>query len=86
MNFHLAQINIGRLVAPLDDPRIASFLAQLDSVNAIADTAPGFAWRLQTEAGNSTEIPYNDDPFVIVNMSVGIARSFARFRLQHQTH
>jgi heme-degrading monooxygenase HmoA len=70
MKYHLAQINIGRLVAPLDDPRIASFIAQLDSVNAIADAAPGFVWRLQSSSGNATEIPYNDDPFYIVNMSV----------------
>jgi Domain of unknown function (DUF3291) len=42
MNFHLAQINIGRLVAPLDDPKIAGFVAQLDPINALADAAPGF--------------------------------------------
>jgi Domain of unknown function (DUF3291) len=70
MNFHLAQINIGRLVAPFDDPKIAGFVAQLDPINAIADAARGFVWRLQSPAGNATELPYNDDPFVIVNMSV----------------
>ena len=70
MAFHLAQINIGRLVAPLDDPRIADFMAQLAPVNAIADRAPGFVWRLQSESGNATDVPYNDDPFFIVNMSV----------------
>jgi len=70
MNFHLAQINIARLIAPLDDPRIAGFVSQLDPINAIADRAPGFVWRLQSAAGNATDVPYNDDPFVIVNMSV----------------
>jgi hypothetical protein len=70
MNFHLAQINIGRLVAPLDDPKIAAFVAQLDPINALADAAPGFVWRLQSASGNATELAYNDDPFVIVNMSV----------------
>ena len=70
MNFHLAQINIGRLVAPLDDPKIAGFAAQLDPINALADAAPGFVWRLQSASGNATELAYNDDPFVIVNMSV----------------
>jgi hypothetical protein len=70
MVFHLAQINIGRLVAPLDDPRIASFLAQLDRVNALAEETPGFVWRLQSGSGNATDIVYSDDPFVIVNMSV----------------
>jgi hypothetical protein len=70
MNFHLAQINIGRLVAPIDDPQIADFVSQLDPVNALADAASGFVWRLQSSSGNATDIAYNDDPFVIVNMSV----------------
>jgi hypothetical protein len=68
--FQLAQINIGRLVAPLDDPRIADFLAQLDEVNALAEQSSGFVWRLKSDAGNATEIIYNDDPFVLINMSV----------------
>jgi hypothetical protein len=70
MNFHLAQINIGGLMAPVDDPKIAGFVAQLDHINALADAAPGFVWRLQSASGNATELAYNDDPFVIVNMSV----------------
>jgi hypothetical protein len=39
--FELAQVNLGRLVAPLDDPRLADFKAALDPVNALADAAPG---------------------------------------------
>ncbi len=70
MNYHLAQINIGRLIAPLDDPKIAEFVAQLAPINALADDAPGFVWRLQSSSGNATDIAYNDDSFVIVNMSV----------------
>jgi hypothetical protein len=70
MTHHLAQVNIARLVAPLDDPRIAEFVAQLEPINAIADEAPGFVWRLKSESGNATDIAYSDDPFVIVNMSV----------------
>ncbi|MEO8370686.1 MAG: DUF3291 domain-containing protein [Candidatus Solibacter sp.] len=70
MAFHLAQINIGRLVAPIDDLRLAGFVAQLDPVNALADVAPGFVWRLKTAEGNATTMAYSDDPLVIVNMSV----------------
>jgi len=70
MTHHLAQINIARLVAPLDDPRIAEFVALLEPINALADEASGFVWRLKSESGNATDIAYNDDPFVIVNMSV----------------
>jgi len=70
MLYHLAQINIGRLIAPIDDPKIADFVAQLDAVNALAESAPGFVWRLQSESGNATNIPYNHDPSIMVNMSV----------------
>lgn len=70
MNFQLAQINIGRLVAPIDDPKIAEFVAQLETINAVADAAPGFVWRLQSASGNATDIAYSNDPLVIVNMSV----------------
>lgn len=54
--WELAQVNIGRLRAPLDDSRLAGFVAALGPVNALADAAPGFRWRLQTEAGNATAI------------------------------
>ncbi len=70
MNHNLAQVNISRLLAPLDDPKIAEFVAQLEPTNALADKSPGFVWRLKSESGNATDIAFNDDPFVIVNMSV----------------
>lgn len=70
MNYHLAQINIGRLLAPIDDPKIAEFVAQLEPINALADNSPGFVWRLQSSSGNATDIAYNEDPSVMVNMSV----------------
>lgn len=67
---HLAQINIARLLHPIDDPRIAGFVSELDPINALAEQSPGFVWRLKSAEGNATDIAYNDDPFVIVNMSV----------------
>lgn len=67
---HLAQINVGRLRAPIDDPLIAPFADALDEINALADRAPGFVWRLQTDEGNATSIQVDDDELVIVNMSV----------------
>jgi hypothetical protein len=70
MAYHLAQINVGRLIAPLDDPRISGFVSQLGPINALADNASGFVWRLQSESGNATDVPYSDDPFLLVNMSV----------------
>jgi hypothetical protein len=67
---HLAQINLARMVAPLDDPRMAEFVAQLGPINALADRSPGFVWRLQAEAGNATDLRVLDDPRILVNMSV----------------
>jgi hypothetical protein len=69
-DFQLAQINIARLIAPLDDPRIAGFVAELDAINALAESSPGYVWRLKSPEGNATDVAYNDDPFIIVNMSV----------------
>jgi hypothetical protein len=68
--FHIAQVNVGTLLAPVDAPETAAFVAALDPVNALADVAPGFVWRLQTEDGNATAIKVDDDPLFIVNMSV----------------
>lgn len=68
--FHLAQINIARLRAPIDDPMVAEFVAGLDPINALADGSPGFVWRLQTEEGDATSIQAYEDELVIVNMSV----------------
>jgi heme-degrading monooxygenase HmoA len=67
---HLAQINVGRLLAPVDSPVVAEFMAALEPINALADTSPGFVWRLQTEDGNATSVrPYEDDE-ILVNLSV----------------
>ncbi|MFG2874597.1 DUF3291 domain-containing protein [Streptomyces sp. NPDC048337] len=67
---HLAQLNVSTLRHPLDDPRIAPFVELLDPVNAAADGAPGFVWRLVGEGeGDATALrPLGEA--VIVNMSV----------------
>src|SRR6476469_2466975 len=74
MDHELAQVNIARLKAPLDTPLLADFVAALDPVNASADRAPGFVWRLQDDGGNATSIEgFNWDvgtsAGVIVNLS-----------------
>jgi hypothetical protein len=69
--FHLAQINIGRLRAPVDDPLIADFVANLDRINAIAEAAPGFVWRLIGDGNDATDIrPDAQDELMAINMSV----------------
>ena len=67
---HLAQANVARALAPLDSPQLADFMAALDPVNALADAAPGFVWRLQDDTGNATSLRPFDDDLMIVNMSV----------------
>lgn len=69
--YHLAQVNIGRFRAPIDSPIMEGFRVQLDPINAMADTTPGFVWRLQTEDGNATAVrPYASDEQMAINMSV----------------
>jgi hypothetical protein len=68
--WHLAQINIGRLVAPAVDPQVAGFFAELDRVNALAEASPGFVWRLTGEGNDATDLQPTPDPRTIVNMSV----------------
>lgn len=67
---HIAQVNIGRARAAIDEPLMAGFVARLDEINALADASPGFVWRLKTEEGNATSLqPYNDDR-ILFNLSV----------------
>lgn len=70
---HIAQVNVARALDPLDSPALADFVAALAPVNALADAAPGFVWRLQTEAGDATAVRVWDDPRVIVNLSVWVS-------------
>jgi hypothetical protein len=67
---HLAQLNIGRLRAPLDDPAITDFRDNLDPINALAEASPGFVWRLQDDSGNATDIKLFDDELTIINLTV----------------
>ena len=68
--FHLAQINIGRLLAPLDSPQIKDFADNLDRINAIAEASPGFVWRLVGEGNSATDLRPFEDPTILINMSV----------------
>jgi len=69
--YHVAQVNMGKIRFPLDDPRMQGFMSRLDDVNALADGSPGFVWRLQTNEGNATYFrPYPEDDRILLNMSV----------------
>lgn len=69
--FELAQINIARFVRAKDDQANRDFMEALDHVNAMAEAAPGFVWRLIGEGNNSTDIEaVPGDDRLIVNMSL----------------
>ena len=54
----------------MDGLMMAGFKAALEPINALADEAHGFVWRLQTEDGDATAIRLYEDERMIVNMSV----------------
>ena len=67
---HLAELNIGRIRHPLDDPRMADFADNLALVNGIAERSSGFVWRFTDASGNATNTRPFEDPLMIVNVSV----------------
>ena len=68
--FHLAQVNIGLPLEPLESERLRGFVEVLEPINGLADRSPGFVWRLQTEDGDATAIRVFEDERLIMNMSV----------------
>ena len=67
--YELAQLNVALMKEPLESPAMADFVANLDRINALAESSPGFVWRLQTEDGNATGLrPLGED--TLVNVSV----------------
>jgi len=84
--YHIAQVNIGRIKAPLEDTPMSGFVARLEEINALADRSPGFVWRLQTPAGNAAYLrPYDDDR-ILINMSVWETIEFLRNYVYHTAH
>lgn len=68
--YHVAQVNIARMRGPLEDEVMSGFVARIEEINALADTSPGFVWRLQSSGGNATYLrPYDDDR-ILFNLSV----------------
>jgi hypothetical protein len=67
---HLAQVNIARMLAPIDSPVMKDFVDNLDRINALAESSKGFVWRLKTDDNNATSLRIMDDDFLIVNLSV----------------
>lgn len=72
MKYQLAQLNVARMLEPLDHPLMWEFVHFLGPINELAEQQEGFIWRLKDEEGTSAtsiETPFTDD-MIIVNMSV----------------
>ena len=69
----LAELNVGRLIAPTDDPRVKTFMDNLDTINGIGKRMPGFVWMMDglAEPGSVNEdIVIEGDPLLVPNLSV----------------
>ena len=67
---HLAHANVAEMRTAYDDPQMGSFIARLDPLNAIADSSPGFVWRLDDDSTDEIAARLFDSPRLIFNMSV----------------
>jgi hypothetical protein len=70
MGHHLAQVNVARLLVPLDSPALGDFVAALEPINTLGDGSPGFVWRLHTDEGDATAYRVLGDDMMIVNLTV----------------
>jgi len=84
--YELAQVNIGIIRGPMDSPIMAEFAANLDRINALAESSPGFVWRLQTPEGNATAIRPFQDENMLINMSVWQDAESLRKFVYHSAH
>lgn len=70
---HLAELNVGRLLAPTDDPRVADFMNNLDRINGLGKRMPGFVWMMEGsgEPGTgNTDAKIDGDPQYVSNLTV----------------
>jgi hypothetical protein len=86
--FHIAEVNVGRLIAPVEHPRMAEFVSALDRINALADAQPGFVWRLTGAGNNAVDLrPDPGDALQAINASIweGIDQLAAfAYRTEHR--
>jgi hypothetical protein len=67
---YLAEFNVARIRYPLDDPRMAEFVDNVERVNKLAEKIEGFVWRLQDESGHAMNMRVYDDPTILPNLTL----------------
>jgi hypothetical protein len=72
MTHYLAHLNVARLLAPLNDPIIKDFKDGIDTINELAESSPGFIWRMkeEPELPDGSNHVLMDDPYLIASLSV----------------
>ena len=68
--WRIAQVNVAKLIAPLDDPRIDDFRSALERINRLGEAQPGFIWRAQGAGFDATDCRVFDDPDILINATV----------------
>lgn len=86
MLYQLAEINVARMLEPLESPRLKEFVNNLEPTNALADVAPGFVWRLVGEGDDATDVRAFEDDLLLVNLSVWTTAEALRAYVYHGPH
>ncbi len=68
--FHLAEFNFSRAIAPMEDLKMADFVAASPRINALAESSPGFVWRYNPSGTESFNIRPFADPLIYITLSV----------------
>jgi hypothetical protein len=68
-HYHLAQVNIAKMLAPFDTPIMQDFIGNIDKINTIADNSNGFIWRLKDEDKELGAKIFQDNS-LLINTSV----------------
>lgn len=70
-SFHLAQVNIAMMRAPMTDPSMAGFVARLVEIQTLADESRGFIWRFKDEEyGSDVYTSLFNNESILFNMTV----------------
>lgn len=70
---YLAELNIGRLRSPTNDPRVAEFMGALDRVNGMGIRMPGFVWMMEGPGApgtGNTDAKIEGDPQFVSKLTV----------------
>jgi len=87
MDYQLAQVNIATFRLPQAHPANADFVNNLDRVNVIAESQPGFIWRFTGAGNDALDVQAFKDPNTAVNMSVWAdIKSLVNFVYRNKDH